>query len=451
MAGNQQLYLFMSDTFIHDKSIISLGTEIEPTICYVTEEMNSYFKYHGKLEDVRDIRLSTLGVQHTGTMQLHFDSATLTTELKNTIKDLTNDQMKSIFNIIEMVAYSQNVATSVIDNDLSTSGFYTGFVQDSLYKSSVTRDHNFTLNGNVEVLTVPAYFLFDFNIGSEDITIKVWLSNKDFEEDYPLGTITDVVFPCDVKYLIEPLKYATVVDTIIDTGSYTFDYLNTDVNKGDHTGLFVYRTRYLTRSSSSNFMPFAVLYQGRRPSTLLIRKAIRDKLEASGYDENTWKAIFPELYVTAYFYLVPMWNNNTPRPERIIRPSIINYTHIGSELTRIFPDLPKDFTERWMEIVMNSWSEMFSISIPDPLNDKHFSIRELHPSYVNHSTTESGYAYMDADAKDFNIQLSRCVATLMGESSEYVFIPTKIDDRTWYSFVVGEIEYYVLSEDGYNL
>lgn len=442
------VYMYLTDTLLAPDSVLVFGDEPEPKVGYVTKAMSSFFGSSAKRADERVNRLSVLGVDVSGKMAVHFDGTDEIT--RDALLGMTSKDIECFFNIVERIYLTQNTDRVTIDEELSSSNAFNGYISNSMFVSSVFLNHTVTIEDVDIKLKLPTFFLFDFTIGGEEYTFKIWVSNKDFFEDYPKSIITNVICPCDPKYFLDFSRYKTILTAVVESGKFSFGKTDKAVGSDDHSGLFTYETKYNIQGATSTFMPFGIMYKGKLPSTLAIREAIRTELISSGIaDSGTWESLFPDLFVKAQFYLIPMWHNFEVRPERVITPSIIKIKDMTHVLRLIFPELRAEYINNYAETIMNGYNEVFCATVPDPLNVDIMSLRELHPAYVYHPAQHPVHVYMDKDTQSFNIRFNRCMAVVYGASTSNEFVPVKLNDRTYMTFVNAGIEYYVLVESSY--
>src|SRR5699024_5117819 len=125
-----------------------------------------------------------------------------------------------------------------------------------------------------------------------------------------------------------------------------------------------------------------------------------------------------DLFVVGIFYMLPIWDHITIRPERKFFPSVIALNLFDNKLSQLFPSYEGTYIPDHQELLTCAQSEIFILSLPDILNesDKQ-SIYELHPTYQFHNQMDSAFANMDSTTQDFAIRLNRCMAVAMGEST----------------------------------
>jgi hypothetical protein len=138
------------------------------------------------------------------------------------------------------------------------------------------------------------------------------------------------------------------------------------------------------------------------------------------------------------------------RPDGRRFPSIINVTKITTIINTIFPNMDESFIKSYQELLSIGQSEIYITSVPDFLNEKDFSIFNIHPTYQYHTSQDPAFAYQDPDTKQFNILLNRCMSVLFGETVSEDIIENIIDDKKYRSFTCANVEYHVLTEESYK-
>ena len=446
--------LFVSDTFlVPEKDLVTPNQHEFADVGYFSFMMRNFFLFHGVNRDSRENRLSIFVNDTVGRMTINFDSkyADINTFFSVLEDDL--DIKNKFFNVIERAYLTQSSSMQQINEELAANpDTYGGYVEDSLFISGVQVNWDVTFVTDTETIVrtiqIPANISFQFEL--EDGTIesfKFYFTESGFLTNYSKSIIMGVVLPCEGRYIIDPSLNRTIIDTITNSADFIFDDVDVKLKADDYTGNFTYSTRYKIGPNTFTFMPFGIFYKGRIPSTLAIRDAIRDKLRTVNPDETIWRELLPDLFVVAQFYMIPMFDNYTVRPERTLFPSIINHQHMQDIASRTFPDMTMDYIREHGEIILNGHSEIFTYTLPDPLNEEFFSILAVHPTYTYHLQQSPGWIGMDTATRDFNVRFNQAVYIILGRApttSSYVF--TEFDGKRWLTFVSGTIEYYLLTE-----
>lgn len=491
-------YCFLEDSSFYPSKSIDLGNTALPDAGYLGSNEEAYLVKKAIINDPRPARLQYNNNDMTGNIRLYFDQSKVPAQneygyaIRDLFANISEENLVYLFNILERIYMNIHESVDIIEDALTSDKSYysTCYYPNSLsfakryshtethpdtgeavliYDLVTTEATSYQSNKN-HTLNVPDYFTFTFidNSGEDSVgyEIKVWLSRKNFLENYPLSTIIKVILPCDYTYILDPTKFSGSIDALVKSTDFSFNMIDvrdyelgddipevSDISTLDTSGLLTFKTRYVISSQATQQLPFGVLFKGAKPSTMEVRKAIREYLiDISGVAESKWEVLLPDLFVTGQFFLVPMWNNITARiSTENMYPSIINYKSMDKIFTTLFPDLSTTFIHKYQEVLTNGQSEIFITSLPDELNDDNvYSIYSLHPTYQHHTPQDPSYAYQEDKTKGFNKSLNRCLSALMGETViDGELNSTNIDGIKYISFTASRIEYHVLKKSSY--
>lgn len=456
---------FLNDTIFKKKTAVGSAATTYGQ-CVIDKKLLTYFNKEMIITDPRSSRLNLGGKVVKGTLSFHYDgnrhSVPNNPSKDDLFKYLTVDDLKAFFTIVEMVSLANGSSQDELNTNLYDLGSIKSYyIKDSLklartVVSSVIYDiDGLTPETQISLVT---FFTVDIKFPDREIeTFKVYLDRETFLESYPYSTINNVILPCDPTYLLDPSRIDGTVDALVKAGSYSFKDLDPSIIADDHTGLLTYTTKYYSRAGSGamlvHYLPFGILYQGAKPPTLQMREAIRNELFKEGLaSEEIWESILPDIFVTASFYLIPIWDNQIRRPQGYIYPSVVPVKKIQDAITTLFPSMSQDFIKEHQELLTIGQSEIFITSIPDLLNeDSNYSILEIHPTYQYH-LSQDGSAFLNQDAvtRDFNIRLNRALAVAFGTELHDEVITTTLDGLTWHTFTSSRVEYNVLSKASYD-
>jgi len=446
------IYGFITDTVFHPKSTVSLKENI-PNVCYLDDNMVNYFHEHGVVTDPRTERLAYNNQSISGTIQFHFDTSKQEDPTIFSSK-ITTEEYEKLFSIFENIYLANTKSLVTIESILSTnSNWKDVYVAKSLTLSPVKVTA--TMINPSGTLQMATWFRFKVKFAAitDPLEFKIWVGRDAFNEDYPLSTICKVVLPVDPRYILDPSKASGPVDMLIKSNEYSFGELEIPVAGGDHSGFLTYKTKYVLRKPvSTQLLPFGILYQGAQPTTMEIREAIRNVLLDLGIaSQQQWEDVLPDLFVVGIFYMLPIWDHVTIRPERKFFPSVIALNKFNDKLSQVFPSYEGTYIPDHQEVLTCAQSEIFILALADILNesDKQ-SIYSLHPTYQFHNQMDSAFANMDSITQDFSIRLNRCMAVAMGETTLADVTTNIIDEKIWFSFVSNKVEYHILSKESYN-
>lgn len=478
-------YCFLEDKSFYNAKSINLGNITPPEVVYLGSNESAYFYSKATVQDIRDTRLPYGSQAMEGQLTLYFDqSKTDKDEVDLFTAIIGKDELsinelalERLFMLIDRIAYSSNESLEELDQALSEEIKY-----KSYYKSeSVALAKHFTeaisyQDGKQVKVKVPDWigFTFIYESATQDATyydFKIWLNRQSFLDEYPLSTIVKVILPCDYTYILNPSKFDSAIDALVTSVDFSFGSIDEryttqnselgievgddkktveDISTLDTSGLITYKTTYVISSQPSTKLPFGILFKGHTPSTMEIRKAIREYLIGNYGFEDRWRQLLPDLFVTGQFFIVPMWNNTTVRLDGTLYPSIINFSSMKNIFTTLLPNVDKDFIGKYQEILTCGQSEIFLTSIPDQLNTESFSIYEIHPTYQFHTSQDPAYVHQTDETKDFNKKLNRCMSILAGETTSDATVSSNyFDGKNYLSFTSYGTEYHVLTKNSF--
>lgn len=454
---------FLNDTMFKKQEVVYQADQIYNQLV-ADRQLRNYFNVEMVVNDNRSKRLTLGGKIVPGKLSYHYDGKRHEVpdnrQKDDMFKYLSNAEIEGFFNIVEMIAFANGASESELNTNLSSMSITNKYyINNSLVLSkNVVAGTIYNLDGLTPTtkISLVTWFQFDVEFPDRDPeTIKVFLDRPSFMADYPYTTINNVIMPCDPIYILEPSKIPGITDAVIKSSEFSFKDLDPSIVNDDHTGLLTYFTKYITKSkletTIAQMLPFGILYQGAKPTSLAIREAIRNEiLKLDLATQTIWETILPDLFVTAQFFMVPIWDNYTVRPQGILYPSVINAEKLVSVIPAIFSQLDSKYIEKYQEIITCGQSELFIATIPDPLNKDEFSILKKHPTYQLHMA-QDGNAFVNQDpaTRDFNQRFNRAMAVACGSETQWDVITQKIDDLTWHSFTAAKTEYNVLSQESY--
>ncbi len=455
---------FLNDTIFRKKTTIDTTATVYKQ-CVIDKKIQTYFNKETIITDPRPSRLHLGGKVVTGELSFHYDGKRHAPDNipdVDLFRQLDEDQLKAFFIVVETVALANGSSQDELNTNLYTSGATKEYyVRDTLRLSRhIVPATVYDIDGLTPETLISLVTHFDFTLSfpeKDPVEFRIFLDRDDFLSSYPYSTITNVIVPCDPAYLLDPRRIDGTIDALVKSGTYSFKDLDPSIGVDDHTGLLTYTTRYISSlksgSTSVHMLPFGILYQGAKPTSLQIREAIRNELFAEGLaSENLWEACLPDIFITAQFYIIPAWDNQVRRPQGYVYPSIISAEKVNKLISTVLPDLDSVYIKQYQEILTLGYSEIFLSSIPDPLNsEEHFAILDCHPTYQYHMS-QDGTAFLNQDnsTRDFNIKLNRALAVAFGAEVHPEVLTQTVDGLTWHTFSCARVEYHILSKASYN-
>ena len=449
------IYAFFSDEALWNYSNSDIATipDVNTGVGYLTDNMINYFNTPVLVNDKRTQRLLLLGSRAKGESRLYTDQDRFDGGV-NPFAGAQESELQQLFNTIEYIYLVQNKTRDEIDTDLQSDGStYGAYIADSLQISSTaTTTHvNIEDGSPVENIDIRNWIEFEFTLNTHTHKFHIWLKGADFLNDYPYCTIVDIIMPAEPGTFLHMTEYDNVVDAISKSAQYVNQILDQRIHNGDHSGMMPYTTTYHNNNFASEYQfSFGVLYKGRPPTIMEARSAIRQALLDTGLaDEDTWRELFPDLFVNAQFFIVPMWDNTYILPTKTIYPSIIDYTHMYDIMHTIFPNRDEIQLKDEMEVMTNSATEMLLATLPAEQNEDRRSIKAEHPTYLSVDATTPAWDDQELKTREFNQDLSNCIGVLLGGVNVYGYMTANYQEREWLVFVSNFVEYLVLKQDSF--
>ena len=446
-------YGFLVDDALKVSTTLDLASTSDQGYGVLTGEPANYLVKKGVLNDSRSSRLALLeNKSPAGQLAFWFDQNQV--DLAQ-LQGLSEEDNTKLFNIIERLYLAQQYADSSIESQLTTDDAYDGYVALSLaHSTSSGTPVVFNVNKTGKECTIYDWYSFEFNRGTINFVLYFWVKRSAFAADYPFTTITKVIPPYAPSTLVDPvtLIQVTNLNVLANSSTYIFDQSNLEVAARDQNGVYKYSTKYVVSGDASVEIPFALTYCGAAvPSSLACRTAIREYLSANtSISDSALEAIFPDLFVSARFYVVPLYDLYSQLTDRDVYNSIINYTAINERAAKVFTDTDASFRSKYLEVILNAQNTKWSMVLPDELNGKILSVLAQHPTYVNYSTQVPGWKYMTATTQEFAGKLIRCMAVLDGDSTSTEFLSVTDGGRSYLTFTAGSAEYYVMTKESYT-
>lgn len=449
------LYGFITDELFWNKQVVDLNKSVNTGLGFIDDITVNYFNKIGIVSDPRTARLNILGETVTGPIRVFFDVKQMNATTGPFVGISDADTIK-LFNIIERCYLTQGMSDQALNTELGGStDLYGIFVANSATRS--VKSTKFKPAAITSTLTIYDYIEFDVVINTIQTHFKLWINSNAFSTNYPISTITKVIPSCKPEYLLDPTLMKTPITAVIDAGSFIFDNMNVGTTNIDNTGVLNYRTKWVISSQNIPEIRFSVLYQGAMPSSLEARAAIRAYLESLGEHNNVWESRFPDLYITAQFFVIPQWGTVIARPnskDGVIYPAINDYSSIFDVLKRMFPSFDVTWVNDKSEVLINSYNCILMASLPDPLNDANStSLLTLFPTYQAYGPDESSFAYQEAEAQDFSRKLSQAMSILYGSATIGTtgFSTNIFYGKRFLSFTVARKEIHVLYKEDFSI
>jgi hypothetical protein len=437
------------------------NSQDQRVIGYLNDDDINYFNSPLRIRDNRPTRSTILDSPLKGDIMFMIDKDRV--EDPDAFQNITNEELEQLFTILEFSYVQQGFTASAINAHFIGDSDVEIYVEDSFDMSTNSTGVDITLSGG-ESITVYIKDWIRFSVVMQGIeyTFKLWLNNEAFVEDYPYSTISKIITACDPARFINPVEEGSI-QAIIDAQDWDNPQIGSALATDDYTSLIIYRTKYIDQQTATPYtMPFGILYKGQPPSSLDIRAAIKQHLLNTGLtSENTWKTLFPNLFVTDQFFIFPIWEQTAALPDRELIPGGINIKIFWPKAKEIWPDMDPTFIENDLEIITSAYDSRFICIIADPNNPNTLSFIGTdsndpmrvgsHPTYQPYNPTNTVFKLMAEITQEFAIKFLNCLAVLNGATNSSNFSENIFYNRRYLSFIVNSVEYHVLYRTDYIL
>lgn len=261
-------------------------------------------------------------------------------------------------------------------------------------------------------LTLPSSLAWTL-IGSEDNLLKVWYADEYFRNEYPEYTIL-VVPPIDnLDDFFKPvadIKSALAARSLTRTGELI------DEKKNKHAETILRLNEYtLTLTNNPEYAPSTVwstiIYGGAGDNLDNIKLAIREYcLANSTHGVSDWAKIFPDIFKTTEFYLIPRWDlvaiaNKTT--EKGANSPFTNPDDTMSVVKAMFPTLPATHLEQHTLVGVHPFmSVAFAVFGGTENKASLYKITDYFPDYIAVGTSSMDFNRMAKKTQDWSYMVN---------------------------------------------
>lgn len=447
--------------FLYDPTFVNSGTVFDPVfktggLGVLSQHGLSYFVNAQEVVDPRPVRANNLNVIMTGRPRLVIDQAHFPALLADMSTKWNAADQAALFAIIDQLcfAYDQNATRNQVELGLAP---WPQYLANSYVYSTTRTTATAYLIGSQAPLTCPNYisFIFVSNLGDQ-YELRVWLSNALFMQDYPLSMVREVIPPLPLAELYSATinSTANVFQTALEAAGESQQRLEAAIQSGLYTGYVPYLVPFIDGNGNTVRVQFNILYNGAVPGAIAIRTAIRNLLISSGVGTTAgWQALAPSLFITALFYLLPLWDQTTSLINSVIYPNIAQVQKAIDNAVGVMYDIPAGYVTANLALMTAIYDNLTVMGIPDPVNGPtRISLLAEHPTYQDVATTSVNFTTMATLTKQFVVLLNDALAVASGAMSANQGLITyrpPNDNRTYVTFSVGSVEYYVMTKTTY--
>lgn len=448
---------FLKDTAFIDRSSPARLDNPGGGLCLPSEQSLSYFQNTTSLVDTRATR-PWISPHTADTLPVLYVDGVVFADFITHFASLADSERDSLFAILDRLVIFNQVLETVgdMDTDLSTEPEYSIYKPGSLSVSS-ERVQGEVFNAAGTIVEAPAWVQFSIfttgGSGQEEHELKVWVDDAVFKTDYPISAITE---------LVPILPYSTLLtgplsgggSNVFEAATTATDLIQSAIDPKmrltHQTGLYLQNITFNDQALQAKLVPFGILHKGLIPDLLSIRTEIREAVLASGVGtEAAWRLRAPELFIVDQFYIIPMWDVVTVRPDGSINPSLISVAQIRANTKTALPALSGSYIDDGLEVMSVVYNAMQVGTVPHPENINYNSIFEIHDTYQNYAASEPGFANMEEHTKTFSNRMNTALPVAAGVTTNPLYPPRQEADSTYIPFVVGTTEYYIMTKESY--
>jgi hypothetical protein len=448
-------------TFLYDPDFVnnaSITGSVLKTggMCVLSPQALSYFVTPQEFADERTIRSTALNALLTGVPKLVVDESQFQSFLADINNVWSSVERQNFFAIVDQLlfAYNSNATQEQVEEALAT---WPQYVASSfVYSNTVTTATAYIATPTN--ITIPDYVTFFFQIGNgTQYEIRVWANNTVFMADYPISTIADVVPPLPLSqlYTLDLVAgVANVFTTALATAQLSQTSLAPLIQSGEYTGFIGQDVTFVDGNGNTTQVQFNILYNGAVPGAIAIRAAIRNLLLNSGVgNEAGWQARAPSIFVTQLWYILPLWDNKTSQVASVVYPNIVGVALATTDATKVLYDISSGFINANIDVVTAFYNNMTLVAVPDTENaSNRLSLANEHPTYQDVGSTNPAFNYMATTTQQFSALLNAALSVAAGNANTngaLTMYTAPGDNRTYVSFSVADVEYYVITQSTY--
>lgn len=354
-----------------------------------------------------------------------------------------------------------NIST-LNENLINSPVVFSGYVEGSVAVSPTSTEAQFMLSSKSTTAACLFYDWVQFKLYVDDthsIDIKVWMSPERFIAEYPKCIMTKMVSPCDPQLLFT-MTHSNIIEAISDSAVYSGNISSNEITEKDHTGMIVFKTRYVNQSSFSNYvMPFEIFFKGKEPTTAELRTFVRVTLETMYPSINTllWKEILPDLFIEGSYMVVPFYDNrkelSSTETTTTVDLGITNIKALMAKIHMLYPNIDSDFIDQYSVLCNIAGSGLQIVAFPEISNEEsHWDLGKEHPSYIAVDAQNEQFLHMTSVTRNFAEYLStglKIAMGLMDIPKGSGFINTSLNGKFYTMFAIAGLEFYILREISY--
>ena len=318
------------------------------------------------------------------------------------------------------------------------------------------------LTGPASNKNMPDYIRFTMDAGH---AVQIWFADSAIKAQYDTYEVNVLPPVRDVKMLnnhLSAVQTAVMTHGIGEIRRQAESVIGEDPPTYDTT----YQLTWKDPTGTGSTLDLTWTVIGYGPLSVeeeAIKDAVKEYLNANA-PEIDWSKIFPSLYSSSEFAVIPMWEQTSPVTEDIDLGSYSPFTLINDVKGIVTPRLPVGYSAAtnisnhlndYLQTFGFNWRSMTLAAVGSPSNlASNRKIESIVPDMLNVPTTNGDWGRMSAETAAFIEKLTFCLesARLFGPTSVAPagLIKRISGGRIYLTFNHGDFKIMVLTRFGYS-
>lgn len=292
---------------------------------------------------------------------------------------------------------------------------------------------------------------------AKDNEIRIWYSDQSFKDQYDEYEIVVVPPLAAVDTFFS--NYSALTLAIQNTSpSEVMINVQAAKNGFPESIMSVETFEYVNPSDSTIKLKtnWTVLHYGIAGNTSsIIKDSIRNYITANTHrTESEWKAIFPELFKTTEFIILPRWNNFSVQ-ELVVQGGIYSsVTKLNKEINyvkNLFPTVSVNHITSHLAVLPVNYKSLNLLVLSGEQNDANMlDIEAVYPDLMNVPTTDVLFDSMDVATKTWLLKIISLLV-LAERVGVYDTVPAGVrktlrNNILYVSFTLNNVEYLIATK-----
>jgi len=303
---------------------------------------------------------------------------------------------------------------------------------------------------------MPAYITWDLINGTEENEIRIWFNDEAFKAQYDDYEITVIPPVTDVDTFMKTLEYVKPalaafnlpehdlkVTALALENPYSFRVTN-DYDWYDREDENATLETYWT----------VVIYGVAGNNPLVIKEAIAEYILAnSDYPKDDWINVFPDIFTSTEFTIVPLWHLRSIPDESVrgqLYSPIVPYNTIGTLAEKYIKVSESGHVKKYLEISTVHYKSLAFVAAGGIENrDDKYNLSDYFPEYALIASSSADFNRMSKFTTDWIFMLQSAVIAAE-EMDEYSYLDVQFarierDGLNYVGFTYNDVLYLVLA------